>query len=102
MCGLQIIQRLCEKVAEEQPWSLEYVPDKLKTQKVCEKNFKKVEKNGSCYLRYTPNDLMFRGMCEKILGKDSWSLEYVPDNLKTQEMCKKAMHNGLGTFFFYS
>ena len=37
MCVLYIIQRLCEKAAEEYPWSLEYVPDKLKTQKVCEK-----------------------------------------------------------------
>ena len=99
ICGLYIIRRLCEKVAEECPWSLEYVPDKLKMQRVCEKG---VEKNGSLCLRYAPNDLRFRVMCEKIVGEDPWSLRYVPDNLKMQEMCKKAMHNRLETFFFHS
>ena len=92
MRGFYIIQRICEKVVEKWPWLLEHAFDKLKTQKMCEKA---VEKCGSWLLRYVPNDLRFRGVCEP------WSLQYVPDNLKTQEMCKKAMRNRLATFFFY-
>ena len=97
MCDLCIIRRICEEVVQKYPWLLEHVPNKLKTQKMCEKA---VEEHGSWLLRYVPNDPWFCRECEKEVEEYLWSLEYVPANLKTQEMCKKAMHNSLATFFY--
>ena len=97
MCSLYIIQRICEKVMRKCPWFLEHVPDKLKTQKMCEKA---VEEYGSWLLRYVLYDPRFCRVYEKEVEEYPRSLEYVPDNLKTQEMCKKAMHNRPATCFF--
>ena len=62
MCGLYIIQRVCEKVVEKCPWLFGHAPDKLKTQKICKKA---VEEYGSWLLRYVPNDPRFQGIKSK-------------------------------------
>ena len=56
-----------DEVGHISPHSLELVPDKLKTQK----------------------------MCEKAAEYDPRSLAYVSDNLKTQGLCKTFFENGL-------
>ena len=48
MCDLCIIRRICKEVVQKYPWLLEHVPNKLKTQKMCEKA---VEEHGSWLLR---------------------------------------------------
>ena len=55
---------MCEKAVEKYPWSLEFVPDGLKTHKMCEKAVKKHPSN----LRYAPSK--FREMFEKAVEKD--------------------------------
>ena len=49
---------MCKKAVEDEPETLEYVPDCFKTQ----------------------------GMCIKTLEENPWILRYVPDHLKTQEV----------------
>ena len=45
------------------PYSLEYVPDRFKTEE----------------------------MCNKAVRSEPYTLRYVPDHLKTQEMCNEAL-----------
>ena len=49
---------MCERVVEDEPYTLKFVPDHLKTQE----------------------------MCDEAVGMDPYSLEFVPDRLTTQEI----------------
>ena len=79
MCGLYIIQRVCEKVVEKCPWLFGHAPDKLKTQKMCKKA---VEEYGSWLLRYVPNDPRFQGIKSKKKKKKKmkcfWCIKEIP------------------------
>ena len=54
---------MCERAVEDNPCTLEFVPDKCK----------------------------MKEMCERAVGDYPWALEFVPDHLKTKEMCDKAV-----------
>ena len=84
---LKYILWVYERSVEEDPSSLEYVPDCLKTQGVFEIA---IEKDPSS-LEYVPDHLKIQRMCERAVEKDPSSLEYVPDHLKTHETCNEAV-----------
>ena len=54
---------MCNQAVRNHPYTLKYVPDKLKAQE----------------------------MCDDAVHKDVWLLEYVSDSFKTQEMCERAV-----------
>ena len=58
---------MCNEAMRIEPYSLEFVPDHLKTQE----------------------------MCDKAVEIDPFILWYIPDNLKTQGMCIRAVERGL-------
>ena len=53
---------MCEKAVEDEPETIEYVPNHLKTEE----------------------------MHKEAVCKETYALRHVPDHLKTQEMCKKS------------
>ena len=68
-----------EKAVDKYPWSLEHVPDHLKTREMCNEAVEKYPWS----LEYVPHDPKFGEMCEKAVEKDPWSLRYVTDHFKT-------------------
>ena len=50
--------------------------------------YEKVVKDEPDTLRFVPDHLKTPGACEKAVEKNPWLLEYVPDNLETQGMCE--------------
>ena len=60
---------MCEKAVEDEPESLEYVPNHFKTEE----------------------------MFEKAAEDNPWSLEYVPDCFKTKKMCKRCIEDDPST-----
>ena len=111
---------MCIKAVEDEPETLEYVPNYFKTQKMCERT---VEDDPDT-LRFVPDHLKTQGMCERAIKEDSYNLKfvpdrfkmpemsneavaqfpyalwYVPDYLKTQEMCDKAVKNDSSSLQF--
>ena len=44
-------------------------------------------------LEYIPDHLKTQGMCDDAVSKGSYNLKYVPGHLKTEKMCKKAFED---------
>ena len=55
---------MCERAIEDEPETLKYVPDRLKTEEVC----------------------------KEAVRREPYTLRYVPDHLKTQEMCEEVAY----------
>ena len=72
------------KAVEVDPWQLEDIPDRYKTEEACEKT---VEKD-PWLLKDVPDHLKTRKMCEDALTYYPFSLEYVPDWFVTQGQLK--------------
>ena len=83
---------MCEKEVEKWPWSLEYVPDNLKTQEMCKKAMRS---RVATFFFFVPDCFKIKKMCKKVVeAVPSW-LEPVPDNFKTQGMCNKVVQKRL-------
>ena len=80
-------QEICEKAAEEAPWQL--FCDQYKTQKICDKAVE-AGSFGPCSSASVPDRFKTEEMCIKAVEAESWLMYYVSDHLKTQEMCDKA------------
>ena len=65
------------------PWQLEYIPDKYKTQEMCEEF---VSEKAWC-LVYVPNEYKTRKMCEQAFKEDDRL--FIPDWFITAEMVEK-------------
>ena len=72
---------------ERDGYTLQYVPDKLKTEAVV---LKAVGHNGYA-LQYVPNELKTEAICVKAVESDSDALRYVPDELKTEAVVLAAV-----------
>ena len=66
---------------------MRFVPDHLKTREMCNRDVKK----DSYQQGYFPNQLKTQGMCEKAVEDEPKALEFVPDCFKTQGMCERAL-----------
>ena len=87
---------MCSEAVHNHPYTLEYVPDKLKTQEMCESA---VEKSPRC-LKYVPDHFKTEKMCVKAFKKETEALEHVPDHFKTGGRCKRAIEADLCTLVF--
>ena len=85
---------MCERAVEENPYTLEFVPDHLKTKIMRERA---VEEK-PCTLEFVLDHLKTKEMCEKAVEEKPYILEFVPDHLKTKEMCEKAVEDDLGSW----
>ena len=81
-------QKMYEKAVEADPQYLRYVPDKFKTQEMCNRA---VENNPYWCFEYVPDKFKTQEMCLKAVNEWSYYLIYVSDKFKTQEMCLKAV-----------
>ena len=71
------------------PEMLKFVPDHLKTKKMCKHTVKKLH----YLLRYVPNQYQTQQMCDKAILENGGTLKPVPDFYKDQEMSNKAVDN---------
>jgi hypothetical protein len=67
--------------------ALEYVPDSLKTNKLC----KIAIRNGGYSLRYIPHELQTKELCLLAIKTNTGVLDYVREDLKTNELCLAAV-----------
>ena len=75
---------MCIKVVKEDPWRLNDVPGKFKTQEI----FDKAVLSNSRHLEYISDYFKTQEMCIKAVEVDTFFLRFAPDHLKTQEMFK--------------
>ena len=77
-------QGMCENVVEDNPWHLIDIPENLKQKEMCEKpvNIKPL------LLRYVPYCFKTKEMCEKIVGAGLGLLKVAPDWIMTQQQIK--------------
>ena len=68
---------------------LKFVPDHLKTKKVCKHAVIKLP----YLLRYVPDQCETQQMCDKAILENGGTLKSVPDCYKNQEICNKAVDN---------
>ena len=78
------MQKICERVIEDEPETLGFVLDHLKTKKICEKVVEKYPYN----LKIVPDHLKTQQMCNKAVRMDPWFLQYVPNWFVTQKQIK--------------
>ena len=57
------------------------------------KHMRAVERNGFM-LKYVPEELRTKELCEIAVEKNGFALQYVPENLKTFELCEIALAQG--------
>ena len=69
------------KAIEDDPETLRFVPDHLKTQEMCEK----VVEEEPYTLRLVPDYFKMKKMCERVVNKYPCALQCVPDWFVTQE-----------------
>ena len=67
---------ICERALEKCPYYLKFVPDKYKTQMMCEKTF---EKPWSLLLKYAPDNFKTQEACDKTVRDYPSYLQFVPD-----------------------
>ena len=81
---------MCERAVEDEPETLEYVPDHLKTQEMCDEAVGRE----SYTLRYVPDHLKTQEMYEKVIHVRPEKFFKIPDRFKTQEMCIRVVKMG--------
>ena len=72
---------MCQKAVKDEPVTLEYVQDHLKTEEICKEDVRR-EPNTP---RYVPDNLKTQGMCDQAVKDESFSLQFVPDRFITRE-----------------
>ena len=107
---------MCFEAVRMRPYSLEFVPGRLRTQEMCNEAVCR----GQDALRYVPDNLMSQEICNKATSynpaafflfltvlkhkmcnmavwMDPYNLEFVSGHLKTKEMCNEAVRRELYT-----
>ena len=75
---------MCERAAEDHPDILEFVPDHLKSQEMCNKA---VEEEGRCQLCNVPDHFKTQEMCDAAVDEDPYTLKFVPYQIYDEVMC---------------
>ena len=75
---------------------LRFVPDHLKTKKMCKHAVKKF----LFVIRYIPDQYKTHEMCDKAILENSGTLKSVPGCCKNQKMCSKAVDNYAHVIYF--
>ena len=75
---------LLERCLPPMSSGLFFIPDNIKTQKMCERAIEDEPRS----LALVPNHLKTQGMCIKAVEACPWLLKYVPDWILTQEQVK--------------
>ena len=83
---------------KKNPEMLKFVPDHLKTEKMCKHAVKKLP----YLLRYVPDQNKTQQMCDKAILENGVTLKSVPDCYKNHEMCNKEVDNYPHAFQFES
>ena len=86
-CAKEDPWQLYNEAVRNEPLMLGHIPNRFKTQSMCEMAVEKVSR----VLRYVPDHFKTKRMRSKAVEVDPWSLEYVPEDLITREMCNKAV-----------
>ena len=76
-----------QEMFNEDPSSLRHIPDKFKTQEICEKALEQ----DSWQLENVPDYFKTQDMCIEAVEDEPHPLLYVPDHFKTQGMCIEAV-----------
>ena len=76
---------MCDKVANTYPSTIEYVPDRFKTQEMCDKAVDK------CHFVFdsVPDQFKTLKMCNKIVSDDPFKSKYCHKTLHIQSECGK-------------
>ena len=72
---------MCNKAVEKNPWELEFVLDRLKTQEMCNKAVAR----SSYMLGGVADHFKTQEICEKAVEKDPYMLGHMPDWFLTQQ-----------------
>ena len=67
---------------------LRFVPDHVKTKKMCENAVKQLP-----FLMYIPDRYQAQEICHKVISEKGETLNFLPDCCKNQKMCDKAVDN---------
>ena len=70
-----------EKTVEDEPETLEYVPNHFKTQGICER----AVENEPYSLKCVPDHFKMQEICNKTVRDNPYSLQYVPNWFVTRE-----------------
>ena len=73
----------------ESPEMLKFVPDHLRTKKMCKHAVKKLP----FLIRYVPDQYKTQHICVKTILENGRTLNVVPDCYKNQQLCDKAVDN---------
>ena len=73
---------MCERVVENEPDTLKFLPDYLKAQWMCGRAIE----NESYNLKFVLDCPKTQGMCDKAVTGDPYSLQHVPDWFVTREL----------------
>ena len=68
---------------------LKFVPDHLKTKKLCKHAVKKLP----YLIRYVPDGYKTQQICDKAILENGGTLKSIPDRCKNQEMCNNEVDN---------
>ena len=72
---------------KEDGFNLRFVPEELKTKEMCEL----AVKDEALTLQYVPEELRTYKLCYVAIKNDGTTLEFVPEELRTFEICNKAI-----------
>lgn len=72
---------------KEDGFNLRFVPEELKTKEMCEL----AVKDEALTLQYVPEELRTYKLCYVAIKNDGTTLEFVPEELRSYEICNKAI-----------
>ena len=76
---------MCNKVVDNYPHALEFVPERLKAQRMCDKA---VDTYPST-IKFVPKCFMIQEMCDKAVNRYYFVFDSIRNRYKTQEICDK-------------
>ena len=71
-------------------FNLRFVPEELRTKELCEL----AVKDEALTLQYVPEELRTYKLCYVAIKNDGTTLEFVPEELRTKELCDIALAHG--------
>ena len=78
---------MCNEAVRIEPYSLEVVPDHLKTKEMCNEAVRREPYT----LRFVPDHFNTQKMCNEAMCENQAAFFLIPDQYKTQEICNKAV-----------
>ena len=85
---------MCSSAVRREPYTLRFVHDQYKTQKMCDKAMY----TEPLPLAYVPDRLKTQEMCSSAVRREQDSLKFVPDHFKAQKICDKVVGDGSPIF----